>query len=111
MRLGLVAAGLACVGLILLAAFTGGADAVDPQNIQENAAVAAGALDISHTVGQSFVFHYPNLHAVEVRWIVSPDFEDDGSGRVVLHLRHSAADSADLASVSIGLDEIHNNDF
>ncbi|HEX7619337.1 MAG TPA: hypothetical protein VF480_11545, partial [Verrucomicrobiae bacterium] len=111
MRSGLVSAGLACVALILLVAFTGGADAVDPRNIQENVAVAAGALEASSTVGQTFLFHYPNLHALEVRWIVSPDLEYAPGSRAVLHLRHRPADSSDLVAVSIGLDEIHNNDF
>lgn len=62
MRSGFAAAGLACVALIFLVALTGGADAVDPRNIQDNAAVPAGGLDSSHTVGQTFIFHYPNLH-------------------------------------------------
>ena len=111
MRSGWAGAGLACVGLILLAAFTGGADAADPWNIQDNVAVAPSPLDASHTVGQTFVFHYTHLHALEVRWIVSPDFEYAGTGRVVLHLRRRPADSVDLAAVSLGLNEIHNNDL
>ncbi|HEX7589292.1 MAG TPA: DUF6541 family protein, partial [Anaerolineae bacterium] len=111
MRSGWVGAGLACVALILLVAFTGGADAVDPRTIQENVAVAAGALTTSNPVGQTFLFHYPDLHALEVRWIVSPDLEYATGSQVILHLRHRPADSGDLAAVSIGLDEIHNNDF
>jgi hypothetical protein len=111
MRSRLIAVVLACVGLILLVALTGNADAVDPRNVQDNTAVPAGELVRSQTVGQTFVFHYAHLHAVEVRWIVSPDFEYASSSRVVLHLRRRAEDSIDLAAASIPLDEIRNNDF
>ncbi len=99
------------VALILLAAFTGDSDAVDPRNIQDNVARPAGALDAAHTLGQTMVFRMPRLRAIAVRWIVSADVEFAPASRVVLHLRHRASDPAEIASASIALSDLRNNEF
>ncbi|MDE3087799.1 MAG: hypothetical protein KGJ80_00230 [Chloroflexota bacterium] len=99
------------IAIILLTALTGGSDAIDPWNVQENTVGVAGPLDASHTIGQTFVSRYPRLHAIQVRWIASADLEFQRTARVTLHLRRNVGDSADLASVSIPLGEIGNNAF
>ncbi len=97
--------------LILLVAFTGDSDSVDPRNIQENVAIPVGALDAAHTLGQTMVFRKPRLHAIAVRCIVSGDLQYAPASRVVLHLRHRANDPADIASASIALSDLRNNEF
>jgi hypothetical protein len=100
-----------CVGAILVAAYGAGSDAPDPQNVQESAAVLAGRLDAADTVGQSFRFHYPNLHAIEVRWIVSSDLQYSSGSQIVLHVRHREDDPSDIAAVSVPLDTLANNGY
>jgi Family of unknown function (DUF6541) len=111
MRSVLIISLLICIGLIILVALTGAADAIDPANVQDNAAIPAGDLTGAHTIGQTFVFHHPRLDAIELRWIVSPDLDYAGDSRIILHLRQRPQDSADLATASIALGEIRNNDF
>jgi hypothetical protein len=110
MRAGLVATSTICLALILAVALTGDGDAIDPQNVQDAVTTPAGALAGSQTIGQTLVFHYPRLHAIELRWIVSPDVKYAGTGRMVLHLRR-AQDSVDLATASIALGDIRNDGF
>ncbi len=98
------------LGLILLTAWTGYSDAVDLRNIQEDAAVAAGALT-SERIGQTFVAHQSRLHALEVRWIVPADFRPTAESRVTLHLRRSAGDDEDLATAVVPLADLGNNQF
>ncbi len=107
----LIASLAAGIGLILLVALTGDADAVDPRNVQENAAIPAGALDAAHTLGQTFVFHAPRLDAIAVQWIVSADLEYANQSRIVLHLRRRVDDSVDLATASVALSDLHNGAF
>ncbi len=99
------------VGLALLTLPLGRSDVVDIANIQDNAAVPAGALTPASTIGQTFVSHSARLSALQVRWIVSGDFQAAPSGRVTLHLCRGPADSTDLAAASIPLGEIHNNEY
>lgn len=97
------------IALLILVAFTGNADVIDPLNIQDNVAVPAGELSGSNTIGQTFVFHFPCLDAIQVRGVVLhslPSTQD----RIVLHLRR-AKDSPDIAVASFPLSEFHNNDF
>jgi len=98
------------VGLILLIALTGNADAIDFSNIQDNAAVPAGDLSGASTIGQTFVFHYPDLHSIHVRWIASSDLAHTNDSRVILHLRR-ADETIDLVTASLPLSELHHNDF
>jgi hypothetical protein len=73
MRSGFVFSILAGIVLILLAAFTGDADAIDPWNVREDAAIPAGDLSSANTVGQTFVSHFPRLHSIQVLAIASDD--------------------------------------
>ncbi len=98
------------LGLILLTAWTGYSDAVDLRNIQEDASVPAGALT-SERIGQTLVAHQPRLHALEVRWIVPAGFQPIAGARVTLHLRRSTRDEPDLATASVPLAELANNQF
>ncbi|MCL4395867.1 MAG: hypothetical protein M1482_13870 [Chloroflexi bacterium] len=100
-----------CIGAVLIAGYGSSSDAADPQNIQEAAAVPAGRLDAVHTIGQSFRFHYPNLHAIEVRWIVSTDLQYSNGSRIVLHVRHREDDLSDIAAASVPLSALENNGF
>ena len=111
MRSALIISLLLCIGLITLVTLTGAADAIDPANVHDHATISAGDLTGAHTIGQTFVFHYPRLDAIELRWIVSPDLDYASDSRIILHLRHRPQDSADLATASIALGEIRNNDF
>src|SRR5512142_705601 len=103
--------GLLLVSICLLTMLTGGSDAVDPWNIQDNAAVPAGALDGPDTIGQAFVSHFPGLHALQIRWILSAEFVPSPQARVTLHLRHHSDDRSDIATTSLGLDGLQNNEF
>jgi hypothetical protein len=105
--------GLCCllVSICLLTVLTGSSDAVDPWNIQDNAAVPAGALDGANTIGQTFVSHFPGLHALQVRWILSQDFVASSQARITLHLRDREDDRSDIATASLGLNELQNNGF
>ncbi len=95
--------------LVLVTAWVGRADAVDLQNIQDSAVLPAG--ELTRPIGQSFVARTPNLHAIEVRWVVSPNFSFDPQSRVTLHLRGSPQDPADISTVSIPLSQARNNEF
>ncbi|MBI4787815.1 MAG: hypothetical protein HY782_12285 [Chloroflexi bacterium] len=97
--------------LVLLTALTGHSDAIDPRTIQDNAAVPVFASAGPGVVGQTFVSHYPRLHAIQVRWIVPADFVSSPRATITLHLRENPAASTDLAAAIIGLDEVRNNAF
>jgi hypothetical protein len=99
------------ITLIVLLAFTGSGDVVDPLNVQDDAARPAGNLSGAITIGQTFIAHSPRLSAIQVCWIVSDDFSGAPNSRVTLHLRQRVNDSADLATASIPLSEIHHNQF
>ena len=99
------------ISLVFLLAFTDSGDVVDPLNVQDDTARPAGNLTGAITIGQTFVAHSPRLSAIQVRWIVSDDFSGAPNSRVTLHLRQRADDSADLATASIPLSEIHHNQF
>ncbi len=111
MRPALIVSLLICAGLVTLVALTGAADAIDPSNVQDAAALPAGDLTGTHTVGQTFLFHYPGLEAIELRWLVSPDLAYTQGSRIVLHVRQRTQDSVDLATTSIPLGVIRNDDF
>ena len=97
--------------LILLLAFTGSGDVVDPLNVQDDAARPAGNLTDATTIGQTFVAHSPRLSAIQVRWVVSDDFSGAPNSHITLHLRRRVDDSTDLAAASIPLSEIRHNQF
>ncbi len=99
------------IALIILLAFTGSGDVVDPSNIRDDAAHPAGNLIGATTLGQTFVARAPRLSAIQVRWIVSDDFSFAPNSRVTLHLRQRVDDSADLAAASVPLTEIRHNQF
>ncbi len=99
---------LSALALILLALFTGDSDAIDPANIQDNAALPAGNLATPNRIGQTFLSRYPQLHAIQVRWIRSGD--SPRPSRVTLHL-HRADGPEELLAVSIPSDEIANDRF
>lgn len=96
--------------LIAVTALTGSSDAVDPLNIQDQLAISSGELT-AHAIGQTFTFHLPRLHTIQVAWIVSTDFQFQRDARVTLHLRTNPNDTRDLAFTSIPLGEIQNNSF
>jgi hypothetical protein len=110
MRYHILGSILCGLGIVLLTAWTGYSDAVDLRNIQEDAAVAAGAVT-SERIGQTFVVHQSRLHALEVRWIVPDDFQPSAGSRVTLHLRRRPGDDADLATASMPLADLRNNQF
>lgn len=103
-------AGILGVGLILLTAWTGKSDAVDSLAIQDNAALPAGALTGSNPIGQTFVFHYPRLRAIEVRWVVSADLAYSSASRIVLHLRR-ANSSFDAATTALPLSALQPDEY
>jgi len=96
--------------LVLLTVLTGSSDTVDPWNIQDNLVVPAGELNGSNTIGQTFVAHYPRLDAIQVRWVISDDFESSRHSRAILHLRRHIGDTVDVRTASIALSEIRHND-
>jgi hypothetical protein len=111
MRASRVVALLSIAAFILLIALAGNASAIDAWNIQENAATPAGALDSARVVGQTFHSRVPRLNALEVRWIVSGDFESARDSRIVLHLRRRVDDARDLAAASVALSDLRHNQF
>lgn len=102
---------VAGIALVFLIAFTGNGDAFDPLVIQDDVAVPAGALGGAATIGQTFVFHYPRLHAIQLRWIVSDDFACAVDCRVILHLRRRVEDANDVATAVLAANHIRHNDF
>lgn len=99
------------IGLIVLLVLNGRSAVIDPLNIQDDAAIPAGALSDAHTIGQTFVAHSSPLSAIQVRWIVSEDFSFAPASRVAFHLRRRVDDSTDLAAISIPLAQIQHNQF
>jgi hypothetical protein len=101
---------LCAIGLVALSALTGSSDAVDPLAIQDELAVSSVAVN-GNTIGQTFTFHFPRLHAIEVAWIVPSNLEFQRDAYVNLHLRASPGDATDLASISVPLQQIKNNAY
>ncbi len=109
MRFNLILSLTGAIALIIATALTTSSSAIDPESMQDDVAVPAGELAGSNTIGQTFVFHYPRLHAIQVRWVVSSDLEFSRAGRITLHLRRRVDDAADIATASIALSEAQNN--
>lgn len=99
------------VGLILILTIPVNTSAVDPLNIQDQSAMPTGNLSEKNLIGQTFTFHHSYLNAIEVRWVVSEDFKFMPTSRVILHVRHSIDDSSDLATSSMALNTIQNNNY
>ncbi len=106
-RLPLTISWLGCAALVVLVLLTGHSDAVDA--IQDNAAFPAGPVAASG-IGQTFVSRYPNLHAVEVRWIVSDDLQAPSASRAVMHL-YRAGDTREIATAALLLRDIRHNEY
>ncbi len=102
---------VAVMALVLLIAFTGNGDVFDPLVIQDDVAVPAGALAGAATIGQTFVFHYPHLRSIQLRWIVSDDFACAADCRVILHLRRRVEDANDVATATLAANHIRHNNF
>jgi hypothetical protein len=109
MRLKLVPSFIAGLVLILLTAFTGNADFIDPRNVQENASIPAGVLSGANTIGQTFISHADRLHAIDLVVVVSDDLEYSSASRITLHVRQQIDSSFDLATVSVPIQTVANN--
>jgi len=97
--------------LVLLTAFTGNSDSIDPWNVQDNAALPAGNLDSAHTIGQTLRAHKARLCAIQVRWVISNDLAFASSGRITLHIRHRIDDTTDIATASLTMADLRNNEY
>ena len=97
--------------LVLLTALTGNSDSIDAWNVQDNTALPAGNLDSAHTVGQTFRAHDARLHAIQVRWIVSSDLAFAPTGQITLHVRHRIDDAIDVATASLAMTDLRNNEY
>ena len=71
----------------------------DPDTMQPRADAKAPPVYEAHTAGQTFVAARPRLCAIEVFWQAPADI----AGPIVLHLRSSPADTADLARTEIDI--------
>ncbi len=111
MRAGLLATCLGGLVLLLAAVLTPLRDAPDLAVIQENALLPAGPLDATHRIGQTFSPRSPHLSAIQVRWIVSPDFRSSQQGQLTLHLRRRPDDPDDLAVASIPTSSVRHNEY
>lgn len=111
MRAPFIATILVCLVVLVLLAFTGNADAFDPANVQDQVAIMPAELSGATMLGQSFVFHYPRLHAIHLRAIVSDDFQAAPDSLLTLHLRHHADDVGDRATASVAIKDIRHNEF
>jgi hypothetical protein len=100
------------LGIVLLIALalTGNGDAIDVLNIQDDTAIPAGELSGTHTLGQTFVAHQPNLHSIELRWFVSNDVQFAGASQIILHLRR-ANESTDVATATLPASSLQHNQF
>lgn len=101
---------LVCFLVVLLVALSGNSDAVDVLNIQDDAVTQAGVLP-GASIGQTFVSSQPDLHAIQLLWIVPAEFLVAPSGTVTLHLRRTRDDAADLATASLPVSDLRNNQF
>lgn len=101
---------LLSIVLLISLALTGNGDAIDVLNIQDDTAMPAGELSGAHTLGQTFVAHQPNLHSIELRWIVGNDVQFTGASQIILHLRR-ANESADVATAALPLSSLQHNHF
>ncbi|MFQ6059621.1 MAG: hypothetical protein ACE5MB_12160, partial [Anaerolineae bacterium] len=72
---------------------------------------AAPLIQGSHTVGQTFVSHYPRLSAVEVLLVVYPDEGQDARAprRLTFHLRSDPRSPTDLATVAVDATSLEHN--
>lgn len=93
----------ALVGWLILARVP---SIVDPLNIQDTLARAAGDLRAPHTIGQTFTAHAPHLNALHVCWVLSDDFTFAPASRVTLHLRARVDAPNDLATATLSLEQI-----
>ena len=109
MRLKLVLGFIAGFVLILLTAFTGNADFIDPRNVQENASIPAGVLSGANTIGQTFISYTDRLHAIDLVVVASDDLEYASTGRITLHVRQQIDSSFDLATVSVPIQTFASN--
>lgn len=111
MRLYAIAGVVLALVLVLLTAFTGNSDSIDAWNVQDNAALPAGKLDATHSLGQIFRARTARLCAIQVRWIVSSDIAFAPTGRITLHVRHHIEDTTDLATASLAMADLRNDDY
>ncbi|MFQ5813327.1 MAG: hypothetical protein ACE5I2_09105 [Anaerolineae bacterium] len=85
---------------------------VETDNVQERLDRAAPVIAGPHTVGQTFVSHYPRLSAVELLLVV---YSDDGSPpdtprHLTFHLRSDPQDEADIVTFTVDTSNLKHND-
>lgn len=110
MRFSLIVSLFIGVGFILVTACIGSTDVVDPLSLQDKVAALPSGLSGHDTIGQTFIFHYPRLHSIQVRWAVSDDLEYSPSSRITFHVRRSVDDVSDIAISSVALSDIRTSD-
>jgi hypothetical protein len=85
---------------------------VETDNVQERLDRAAPVIAGSHTVGQTFVSHYPRLSAVELLLVVYPDDDlpSDTPRNLTFHLRSDPQDKADIVTLTVDTSNLKHND-
>jgi len=103
------------LGLLLsLAALSSGCvgSIVEADNVQERLDRAAPPIAGPHTVGQSFVSHYPRLSAVELLLVVYPDGAPfpNTPRNLTFHLRSNPQGETDIVTLTVDTSNLKHND-